>query len=193
MKTNIIVLDRIAFIKRIWERAESRNLYQYQEKVEVSIDSQADQEIIDGLAKEACKRNIFYVIRNYGKFFDEPKHRESKDATFNAMKLAVHSISLFTPREFMTIFPIAKEFDGKRWCVKDYFSTMEYIDSVGINNKITEPMRFLFEYHNWEIFDFMMNFTDLMDDEREELTGISIFEQYCIDNGIDMYSMPGDY
>lgn len=74
---------------------------------------------------------------------------------FNQINQIGNMISLLTPREFMNIFPITKDYDGCKHGVKDYFFTMNVIRKMGIDHSIDEPYEFLFDYMNWDIQSYM--------------------------------------
>lgn len=60
-----------------------------------------------------------------------------------------------TPRELLTVFPIAKEYDGEKYGFKDYFYTKKFIEEFGVDKVIGEEMtRFHWDYHNQELMKF---------------------------------------
>ncbi len=70
-------------------------------------------------------------------------------------------IGYLTPNEFMSVFPVSKEYDGHKYECKDYFYTMKYLNTLERDKPIKEQssdngsvIDFLWEYHNWEIRRF---------------------------------------
>jgi hypothetical protein len=62
-----------------------------------------------------------------------------------------------TPRDIEAILPIAKEYDGKRYGTKDYFSTKKVIKELGEDTPLGDNVNhFLFEYHNWHVMEFVV-------------------------------------
>jgi hypothetical protein len=41
-----------------------------------------------------------------------------------------------TPRELLRVFPIQKYYEGYKWEVKDYFSSIEYVNEFGLDSWI---------------------------------------------------------
>lgn len=60
-------------------------------------------------------------------------------------------MKVLTPREFITIFPIDKNYDGNRYETKDYFFTMNKVNKIGMDTPIGEEItEFLWDYHNFK-------------------------------------------
>ena len=83
----------------------------------------------------------------------------------------IQSIDAFmcriTPKQFMQLFPLKKEYDGKRFECKDYFSAMEYIGNLDQDKPIGDGKKlfdFLWEYWNWDINEFFVEIFSTMDD-----------------------------
>ena len=67
----------------------------------------------------------------------------------------------------MQLFPLKKEYDGKRFGCKDYFSAMEYIGKLDQDKPIGDGKKlfdFLWEYWNWDINEFLVEIFSTMDD-----------------------------
>ncbi|EOO30751.1 hypothetical protein IIU_05068 [Bacillus cereus VD133] len=99
-----------------------------------------------------------------------------------------------TPREFMTIFPIAKEYKGKKYGMKDYFSTMRSMKGMGMDTPIGENVReFLWSYHNWEdITEFVVNFMEVISEIRRYEGGKGLVEELLEEKGITAYTLCKD-
>ena len=104
------------------------------------------------------KRMAFYGIKytNTQRVDDMDTLEEAED--FHKFVMAVSEfIGRLTPNEFMNMFPITKEYDGHKWGMKDYFYTMEYINTLERDKSIKAQnidggvMGFLWEYHNREV------------------------------------------
>lgn len=70
-------------------------------------------------------------------------------------------INLMTPKELMNIFPIEKTYDGAKYEVKDYFSTMEAINTIGVDTPIKNykdsAFGFLWDYSNLDICKYLVS------------------------------------
>ncbi|ACH42260.1 hypothetical protein ACS47_13265 [Bacillus cereus] len=131
----------------------------------------------------ACDKDTIRKIVYYGiKFVNQLKDINSYEgliAKFQLISWIKEVIGELTPREFMTIFPISKEYKGKKFGIKDYYSTMEAINEIGIDTKIGESVsEFLFNYHDWnDIFEFCVtSFTTMSEIKRKE-TGKGLTEE----------------
>lgn len=94
-------------------------------------------------------------------------------------------MTLITPREFLTMFPIKKEFDGQKYECKDYFYTKEYLSTIDLDEPISEPFEFLWDYWNSDTARFLMNVMGAMSDVRKEQTGKGIMQEFLEKEGFD--------
>ena len=83
-----------------------------------------------------------------------------------------------TYREFINLFPIAKEYDGAKWGMKDYYSTMEYLNDKSLDDYIEDPLELILEYYNWNIIEFGVEFMSVTSDMHKIQTGIGITEAF---------------
>ncbi len=87
--------------------------------------------------------------------------------TFYNLVIEIHDfIGFLTPNEFMNIFPVEKEYNGHKYECKDYFYTMEYLNTLERDKPIKDQnidngsvIGFLWEYHNWEVRRFTVALT----------------------------------
>lgn len=94
------------------------------------------------------KRAAYYGIMYFYKY-DHNKlktNEEIKDA-ISMNILTNEAIKELTFRDIMEIFPILKDYDGEKYDFKDYFSTIEYLKAVNIDEKIGDDLYdFFWEY-----------------------------------------------
>lgn len=89
-----------------------------------------------------------------------------------------------TPAQFMNIFPIEKDFKGHKWEMKDYFYTMDYINTLDTNKPIGEEiLNFLMEYTNREITFFNVEVTGCLSTLRQHDGHLDIFEEFIASQG----------
>lgn len=142
--------------------------------------------------KKACYYGVMHYISRH-----EPESVSFQEATdsFGLGSAIVKLIGLLTPEQFMTIFPAEKEYNGKRWSSKDYFSTMEYVRSMPTNkpiNREKKPIEFLWEYHNTDIVEFSVRVLCSTSHLRQFQGYPSIMKEWCDKQGITTYSIHGD-
>lgn len=63
-------------------------------------------------------------------------------------------ISNLTYNEFINMFPITKDFDGKKFESKDYYSTIEYLDDFNLDEKIDDVQSFFWNYYNTQLMNY---------------------------------------
>ncbi|NWO14670.1 hypothetical protein [Virgibacillus sp.] len=135
--------------------------------------------------KQLIIRNIFYGVKLINSM---PKKREY-DEILSAFQLASAikgTMGKLTPKEFMNIFPIAKEFDGDKYEMKDYFYTKEYIETLDQDKPIGENVHeFLWEYMNREIMNFSVKILCLMSDLRRAEGHLGLFEEFMASQGME--------
>ena len=97
------------------------------------------------------------------------KNKYTKEELETGVKLSNEVMDLLkkaTPKEIMNLFPIEKEYNGKRWGEKDYFYTVNYLQGIDINKPLGDGIEdFVWNYYNWDI----MNFHIIHDSYHREL------------------------
>lgn len=95
-----------------------------------------------------------------------------------------------TPRQIMQMFPISKTYNGERWQCKDYYSTMEEIEKVGLDTVIgkDKASEFLMEYENRDIREFMITFMLVVSQMQVLQGGKDILEEFMEEQGASSYS-----
>lgn len=96
-----------------------------------------------------------------------------------------------TPREFMNIFPVKKDFDGYKYEIKDYYSTMEYVNEMNWNNPIGGSItELLWEYMNKDIHQFKSIEFSCLNKLRKQQGNLDIMEEFMASEG---YSTPNTF
>jgi len=96
-----------------------------------------------------------------------------------------NQISQLTPRELIRIFPIEKKYNGKKHQTKDYFSTVEAIEAIGMDKVIGDNVNdLLFDYQNRHIFDFMVLRVGVYSDLLKRQGHEDPFETFLAENGV---------
>lgn len=150
----------------------------------------------DSKAKDDIKRAVFYGVKATN-LKEKPKHltREAAESNFQFGSIIKDMIGLLTPGEFMTIFPIEKEYKGHKWGMKDYFYTRDYINTLDPNKTIAEqedPLMFIWEYTNWDITEFNVNLMGYLSDLRQLEGYPSLATEWAEMNGIETFTVHQD-
>ena len=151
---------------------------------------------IDSLIKtneyDMYKKIVFYGVKyfKYKDSYDNELDVDSLESKLKIMNFIHYSVSKLTPLDFQRIFPIKKDYDGKKYGWKDYFYTKEYIESVCetvvIGDKVDD---FLWEYSNDETRCYLANCMSVIDDIRKLNRQMTMAEKFVADNNITTYSV----
>ena len=107
------------------------------------------------LSLDIRKKIVLYGVKNINATNLDILDSELLVGTFNTISMLNSMMATFTPWEFLTVFPITKEYDGERYGVKDYFYTKKAIEEFGMDKVIGEEMkRFHWDYTNRELTNF---------------------------------------
>ncbi|MET3659629.1 hypothetical protein [Sporosarcina psychrophila] len=107
------------------------------------------------LSLDIRKKLVLYGVKNINATNLDILDSELLVGTFNTISMLNSMMGTFTPREFLTVFPITKEYDGERYGMKDYFYTKKAIEEFGMDKVIGEEMkRFHWDYTNRELTKF---------------------------------------
>lgn len=100
-------------------------------------------------------------------------------------------IAKMTPVELMNVFPIIKEYNGDKYCSKDYFYTKAEMDKLKQNELIgiDKVDGVLWDYQNNDVRYFLMNQLSTASDIRRMNGQKDITEEFCEENGIETYTM----
>ena len=97
-------------------------------------------------------------------------------------------MSLLTLREFINLFPIEKVFDGAKYEMKDYFSSLKAINALGLepHEKIGESiLKLILEYMNHDISDFAVQGMVAMNAIRRFDGHLDLMEEFMAQQGMD--------
>ncbi|MDR3602076.1 MAG: hypothetical protein P4L49_16580 [Desulfosporosinus sp.] len=120
--------------------------------------------------------------RTNRKTIETPKDR------FDKLELIKSLMTYLTPRQFMTAFPITKEYDGERYQIKDYYSTMEMMSTFNMDVPIGEQIDdFLWDYRNRDTERFQLEIFGALSDLARAKGLPTPLEMFSAENGIPLY------
>lgn len=97
--------------------------------------------------KDNIIKVVFYGIKYINAYHSNNITTFEKAEDFYNLVMGISDfIRYLTPNEFMNIFSITKEYDGHKYECKDYFYTMEYLNtlkrdkSIGKQDTTTEAL-----------------------------------------------------
>lgn len=105
---------------------------------------------------------------------------------FQSISALKDIIAKLTPSEFMNLFPISKTYDGDCYEIKDYFYTLDYINSMNAHEPIGEKtLEFLMEYTNPHINVFNVKGVMCVSDLRQYDGHLDLMEEFMAADGND--------
>lgn len=127
----------------------------------------------DAYVQNALEKIAVYGIKRFGLCYDAKKDypKELLEVDRRIMRGIIETLSFITPRQFIGWFPIVKDYNGAKNDRVDYYSTMRYIEKIGLDNPIKDGFLFLFGYWNEDVMKFMTNYIMTMGNIRREETG----------------------
>lgn len=121
-------------------------------------------------------------------FDDNENNKDIKNLIFNykLVQFILRLLEGLTPRQELGIFPIEKSFDGHKYGAKDYYSSMEVVNNLGIDMPLkyetakavimgymiddfmfdvgVSMMLLVGDYNNWDASDIMKFILDIQNE-----------------------------
>ena len=133
-------------------------------------------------------RTIFYGVRYHNAIGKDYSSEQELKLLLSRYDALFYIMGLVTPRELIKIFPIDKYYDGDKWQMKDYFSTMREIERLGIDKPIGENLiPLLMDYCNRELRSIIVQHTCLVSAYLRYQGKPGIAEQWADSIGLDTY------
>lgn len=119
---------------------------------------------------------------------------DEAQAMVDIMSILFTVLGSMKPKNIITTFPITKEYDGERYCSKDYYTTIEKFSEMDMDKPLGRDnvFKFLFDYQNNDLKWVYIEFIDAASDIYRSQTGKSFADKFCEDNGIDTYTFYDD-
>ncbi len=158
-----------------------------------SIDRNGLSESFEEIDFDTRKKSVFYGMKYINGIDLDIFDHGSLPNIFSLISSIKNMISTLTPREFQTIFPIDKEYDGEKYEMKDYFYTRRYIEKIGEDKPIGEDaLEFLWEYTNIDVMVFEVQTLSVMSAIRRAEGGKGLMEEYLEEQGVTTHTMTED-
>ncbi|WP_323058348.1 hypothetical protein [Limosilactobacillus reuteri] len=102
-------------------------------------------------------------------------------------------INQLTPRQFSQVFPITKEYKGRFWGCKDYYTVTDWInENVGMDNLIPDGLEFLFEYLNINVQIAAVTAMHIIGKLHQRQTGKDMLIEFLESQGIHVHKIQED-
>lgn len=94
-------------------------------------------------------------------------------------------VEQLTPRQFAQIFPITKEYKGRKYGSKDYYTVTDWVsENVGWDRKIPNGNEFLMEYLNRDVQFAMVLVMHIINTFHQRQTGQDMITAFFESQGI---------
>lgn len=140
--------------------------------------------------KDAAKRIVFYTMKYISVVEIKGLNRERLEGLLLFNEMLLNTICELTPAELITIFPIRKTYDGAKYEMKDYFTTMEALQAHGLH----EPIRsseiassLLWDYMNHTVMMYQVHWMSAISEIHAMDTGKGLMEQFFEEQGLPVY------
>lgn len=112
--------------------------------------------------------------------------RKEIEQHFQFIELTKQFMMLLTPHQFVNLFPIEKSYDGEKYMVKDYFSTMEMLSHLDMDKPLGAQLEdVMWDYQNPTIGEFLVAMFSTASKLRKLDTGVGIMEEWAAENDIE--------
>ena len=100
---------------------------------------------------------------------------EFKSQVIDSIKSLMTNI---TYREFIQLFRITKEYDGDKFGMKDYYSTIDYLKDFNLDDLIHDPEELIMEYYNPLILALGVEYMTVVSEMSRNHFGIDPFTAF---------------
>lgn len=199
-KTDGIDTARIKYLLTVydcWQRQYHNAICKTMEENEGKKIADFPQEDLMKIALSGVKHviSVLEIRRENVKIgADYTKTLEESQATFDLIDALFSVMGCIKLRNFVTIFPITKEYDGEKWQSKDYFFTMDVLSKMDWDKPIGRDKVYdlLWDYQNDDLREVCVEFTCAMSAVYRSQTGKGIAEEWCDDLGIPTCSVDNE-
>lgn len=171
----------VAFIKESWKSWNTAGIVphvesngKYTKALRRFTDSHGGTRRIDNLQGNDLVRYIFLAVKAYGKEnMAEVNHAKAYkscleiESRYQELKQVMETIGRLTPMELLRLYPVTKEYDGKRWGEKDYFYTMDRLRYLPADKPIGDAHDvacLLWDYQNWDLTELLLQWQNVLGD-----------------------------
>lgn len=129
------------------------------------------KKLAEPVTRDSMKQIVWLGVRYLRE--ERQAGREKNTELWQAIADQVYYfMAQLTPREFTILFPPEKSYDGEKWQEKDYFSTMELLARMDMDQPIgwdEKLFDFLWDYQNWDVSLFLVEYLSLMDKQMRAM------------------------
>ena len=139
------------------------------------------------------KQLLFFGVNFFNRSYRnlENSDQETLGAALSISDFLLRIMGSLTPRELITVFPIAKTYDGAKYETKDYFYTMEQLHEIGLDHPITHDKAFILcmDFQNIALNFFAVNKMGIVDQIRSLQGEMGVMESFMAEKGLPVYEL----
>lgn len=141
---------------------------------------------------DVLKTLIFYCVKV---IITKPKPISYREAynDFELHSALKQMIERITPKDFMELFPVSKDYDGHKCGAKDYFSTMDYLKTIRLDDPIEDVLELMWNYWNDDIHELNTKMVMNVSKLREMQGNPSLAEEWANENGLQTFTKHTDH
>lgn len=144
--------------------------------------------------KAAYMKFVFYYVKQIKSLqmaVEEPDFFSDDFETGTLVVKTMHSmiktleraIQRLTLRDILSFFPIGKEYNGKRWQCKDYYTAMELVNDIGMDTPLSERpdvniISLFSDLNNPHLLNFVVTYLCIVDASRRKMGKVSLIEEF---------------
>ena len=172
-----------------WQRQYHKAIYDAMARNEGKQLSDYPQEDLMKIALLGIKYiNLVREIRRESERLniDSKQSLEESQAIFNLIDTVFMVMGYIKLKNLVTTFPIKKEYDGEKWCCKDYFYTMDILSKMDMDKPVGRDniSDLLWDYQNDDLREAYVEYMCATSNIYRSQTGKTLAEKFCEDNGI---------
>lgn len=131
---------------------------------------------------ELKKKMLFYGVKSMS--YERNSRTVDRDVRMETITIIKGVISEITFEEFVNMFPLDKHYDGAKYESKDYFSAMDYLQTVDMKEKIGDKLENLLDsYYNKDITRLLVCEMITISDVAKEVYGEDLFSKWIRESG----------
>ena len=149
----------------------------------------------EGLTESSLRKIVFHGVKTicFTPINKDNVSFEDFQRLFQIICYVKDYMSRLTPSQFVAIFPIEKKYDGEKWECEDFFSTVEYLNTLDTHSPIGDMIDdLLWEYTNSDIRRFNITSLVVMDMLRVFDGKCSMAEEWAAEKEIKTLSLRKD-
>ena len=141
-------------------------------------------------SKDDIIKIVFLFIKASARLNLNGVTRQEIELRISSIQTIHGLISKLTPVEFIRAFPITKKYDGEKYLMRDYYSTVEALkkyppdSEIGSDNVIS----FLMDYDNPDIVEFEVHKLSVISAWGRLSGQPGVMEEFMMEHGIPSYT-----